>query len=360
MGFTPGETADCCATQALATLVAPLLAGHIADRWLAPERLLMICALLAGIDLWVLADLTTPGAVFVAMLIFWLLCWPMLMLGATVAFSHLERPDRQYGPVRMWGTVGWMLAGWIVTLWMHAPLGWLRPASDPADFLRLGAIFELLLAAYIWTLPPTPPDRQAPRGAAPVAALKLLTGRAFAIFGICYIGVAVTLSMTSQGTPLLLEELGLPRARLAATLTIAQVTEMLSLPLLPMFLLRFGIRGTMILGLGSWMAALTLLAIGRPLGLVMSSLVFNGLLITGFMVGGQLFVNRSVGPGLRASAQGLLTFLNGVGMLLGHKLVGWVRDAASGELPPVFRVGASLTGILLVLFLTAFRDPKEV
>jgi MFS family permease len=92
----------------------------------------------------------------------------------------------------------------------------------------------------------------------------------------------------------------------------------------------------------------------------MSSLAFNGLLITGFMVAGQVFINRSVGPGLRASAQGLLTVVNGVGMLLGHKLVGWVRDAAGGEMPPVFRVGASLTGVLLVLFLTTFRDPKEV
>jgi MFS family permease len=365
MGFTPSQTADCCATQALATLIAPLLAGQIADRWLSAERFLMICSVIAGIDLWVLAGLSTPGTVFVAMLIFWLLYWPMMMLGATVAFTHLRRPEREYGPVRMWGTFGWMLAAWIVSLWLSNPawLAWLRPEgldSDPADFLRLGAVFQFILAAYAWTLPPTPPDRKPPPGPAPMAALKLLKGPAFAIFGICYIGVSVTLSMTTQGTPLLLESLGLPHPRLAATLTIAQVTELLTLPLLPMFLLRFGVRGTMILGLGSWAAALGLLAIGRPLGLVMSSLAFNGLLITGFMVTGQVFINRSVGPGLRASAQGLLTVVNGVGMLLGHKLVGWVRDAASGELPPVFRLGAALMGVLLVLFLTAFRDPKEV
>jgi MFS family permease len=369
MGFSPTETADCCATQALGTLLAPLLAGQIADRWLSAERFLFVCSTLAGIDLWVLAGLHTPGSVFVAMLVFWLLYWPATMLGATVAFTHLKRPDREYGPVRMWGTLGWMLAGWVVTLWFSEPawlrssLAWLRPdrpASDPGDFLRLGAVFEFFLAAYAWTLPPTPPDRRAPHGAAPIAALRLLAGPAFAIFGICYVGVSLTLSFTSQGTPLLLEDLGLPHKWLPASQTIAQVTEVLSLPLLPMFLLRFGVRGTMILGLGSWLAALVLLAIGRPLGLVLGSLVFNGLLITGFMVAGQVFVNRSVGPGLRASAQGLLTFINGLGMLLGHKAVGWVREAAGGELPPVFRLGASLIGVLLVLFLTAFRDPKEV
>jgi MFS family permease len=362
MGLSSGEIADCCATQALGTLIGPLLAGQVADRWVPAERCLSICGLLAAIDLWALGGMTTAASIFAGMLIFWLLTWPILMLGATVAFTHLEVPETEYGRVRVWGTVGWAAAGWLVALWwasstwLWAP--WLQ--QGPGDFFRLGAIFQALLAVYAWTLPATPPDRKAPQAAAPLAALRLLWAPAFAIYGICYFGVAVTMSLSSQGTPLLLRARGLSPSSLAATLTLGQVMEVLSLPLLAMFLLRLGLRGTMIVGLGAWTLALTLLAIGQPLGLVIGSLLLNGLLITCFLVTGQMFVNRSAGPGLRASAQGLLTFVNGLGMLLGHKLVGWLRDASGGDLLLVFEVGAIVMGALLALFIIAFRAPNRI
>jgi MFS family permease len=366
LGFTPDQTAACCATQAVATVLAPLVAGHAADRWIAPERLLAVLALLAGIDLWVLADLYTPAAVFAASLVFWLLLGPTMLLTAAISFSHLPHPENQFGPIRMWGTVGWMAAGWLLggllanPAWLSALVGWLRPgrpSCDLGDSFRLGAVLAVVLAAWALRLPHTAPRQSSSGGAAPLAALRLLRGLPFAVYGACILGVSVTWSFASQGMPLLLRQLGMPVDQGAPTLTLAQVTEALTLGLLPLFLLRLGLRGTMLVGLGSWTAALCLLARGRPLWLVVGSQVFNGLYISGFWVAGQVFVNHSAGSGLRASAQSLLTFANGVGMLCGHLLVGWLRDWTRDDLPRVFAVGAAATACLLLLFGAAFRLP---
>jgi hypothetical protein len=126
-----------------------------------------------------------------------------------------------------------------------------------------------------------------------------------------------------------------------------------------MFLLRLGLRGTMVLGLGAWTAALWLQAAGRPRSLVVGSLAFNGLCISCFYVTGQIFVNRTAGSGLRASAQALVSFVNGLGQLAGHLLVGQIRRYNGDHLPGVFLVGALLTSALLVLFGAAFRDRRQ-
>src|SRR4051812_21473199 len=118
LGFSPLAVAACCATQSAAGVIASLLAGHVADRWFPAQRALTVCALVAGVELWLLAELRQPVAVFLTTLAFWLVPGPMMLMGTTVSFPHLGRPDRQYGPVRMWGTVGWMAIGWLTGAWL--------------------------------------------------------------------------------------------------------------------------------------------------------------------------------------------------------------------------------------------------
>ncbi len=180
--------------------------------------------------------------------------------------------------------------------------------------------------------------------------------RPFAVYCVSVFGVCVAFPFTSQATPLLLNRLGVPGEWLGPTLTLAQVSEIIVLALLPMLLLRLGVRGTMLLGLVAFTTVLTILAIGQPLGLVIGSLGLNGFCVAGFLVAGQVFVNRLVGDGLRASVQALLTFVNGAGMLVGHVLVGYLRHVHHGALPQAFAVGAVITGCILLLFLVGFRE----
>jgi MFS family permease len=369
LGFSDMEVAVCCATQSVASIFAALIAGHVADRWVSAERCLAACALVSGLDLWLLAGLTDPAAVFAATLVFWLVTGPIWMLGAALCFAHLPEPGRQYGPVRLWGTVGWMAAAWLLSYWFDNP-GWLcrvvghlrpdRPCSEMSDLFRLGSLLAFVLCAYALTLPYTPPQ-PAPGGQpAPLAALALLRGPSFLIYGACLFGVCVTWAFATQGTPLLLARLGVAGAWMPRLLTLAQATEVVALGLLPMLLLRLGVRGTMLMGLAAWTAALAAQACGRPVELVAGSLALNGLCISGVFVAGQVFVNSHVPDGLRASVQGLLTFVNGLGMLLGNLLVGWLRRAASGDLSQTFAVGAFLMTCLLLTFLLGFHDRERV
>src|SRR4051794_3965192 len=99
LGFGPLEVGACCATQSLATVLTALLVGQAADRWFAPERCLAVCAAAAGFVLLLLPCLEGFAAVFAATLLFWLLTNPILLLGTTISFAHLRRPDQEYGSV---------------------------------------------------------------------------------------------------------------------------------------------------------------------------------------------------------------------------------------------------------------------
>jgi MFS family permease len=366
LGFSEMATAVCCATQAVASVLSSLIVGQVADRWLSAEKAMAICAALAGLDLFVLAELTGPIEVFLATLIFWMLTGPLLLLGTTVAFTHLPRPETQFGGVRLWGTVGWafisLLVGYVLAkpTWLALCLGWLRPgAPEPsiADGFRLGGFFSLLLAGYTFTLPRTPPKKPAPqhaRHAAPLEAIKLLRGGSFAIYCACMLGACITFPFTTQTTPLLLQGLGIEKHWLTPTMSLSQMTEILSMAILPGILLRLGLRGTMLLGLGAWLAAMCVLAVGRPVELVIASLGLNGLYVTGFLIAGQVYVNSQAGGDLKASVQGLFTFVNGLGTLAGNLLAGWLRGAR-GELPFTFAVGAAITTALLLVFVAGFR-----
>jgi predicted MFS family arabinose efflux permease len=306
--------------------------------------------------------------VFLLTLHFWSATGPMLLLGTTVCFTHLEHPERQFGPIRMWGTVGWMVVGWAIGGWLADPV-WLEPlrqllrpdapAARVDDACRLGALIAIVLAGYAWFLPGTPPGQGLPAGRgrrlAPLEAMKLLRSGTFATYLVCALGACITFPFTTQSTPLLLRQLGIDDAWVSTTLTLSQLTEVLFLALLPGLLLRLGARGTMGLGLAAWLLAMAILSVGQPLGLVVASLGLNGLFVTGFLIAGQVYVNSLAQGDVRASVQGLFSFINGLGQLAGNLLAGWLRERTNGELPPTFAVALVITALMFVLFLAGFR-----
>ena len=358
LGFGRIETAWCCATQAVAAVVSSLLAGQVADRWFPAEKAMAVYAGLAGISLLLLAELTTPSAVFLGTLAFWLATGPMLLMGTTVCLSNLSDSPRQFGPIRMWGTVGWMLVGWIVTAWLRLSPNLFPDRVPPSgDSFRIGGAIAFALAAYALTLPSTPPRPRAGAGRwfAPLQAGRLFRGRPFFVYCFCLLGTCLTFPLTTQNTPLLLDQVGVPRAWIAAALTIAQTSEIVLLGVYPILLHRLGLRAMMSLGLVAWLIGLSILAVGHPTWLVLGSQLLNGFFITGFMIAGQLYVDGLADDHLRASVQGLLSWINGVGLIAGNLLAGELRQATGGDLPPTFAVGAGIAALLLVVFLLGFR-----
>ena len=371
LSFNALEIGWICATQALAALVGPLIAGQVADRWLPPKYCLAAAALVAGGLLWLLAGLTSSLAVFVTSFAFWLTMAPAIMLGTAVTFANLPNPDQDFGRVRLWGTVGWVAAVYALICWFRNPewlcriVAHLRPASphsELADAFRLGGLLAFALSAYALTLPLSPAEgrRVGVRGArpAPIAALRLLRSRPLLLAWISAFGIWMTWPFFTQATPLLLRHLGIELAELSFYLTIAQGVEMLSLAVLPILLLRLGLRGTMLLGLLAMTLGMAIQAAGQPDYLVIASLGLYGLCVSSFLVSCQVFTNSRARGDIRASAQALLSFISGLGMLIGNLLAGFVRQLADERLPPTFLVATLLAaGITLVFFLFFSEEP---
>ena len=370
-GFTPRQSAWIFATNALGAILGPVVWGQIADRWLAAEKCISICCLVSGTCLWWIAASVEAAAVFWGSFAFWMFMIPALSVGASLTFRHLSHPDKDYGRVRLWGTVGWIVGGWWLGIWFAVAYGSeVAPeAKDWGDALRWGAAFGWLTAAYAWSLPHTPPlartASDAARGwlsailGAPLQALQLFRHRSFAVLCVCLFGVYVTFPFSAQMTPLYLQQLGVRKAWLAPVLTVAQSLEVATLALLPVLLIRLGQKGTMMFGLMAWGWALSIYAVGAPPAVVIGSLALHGIFICCFLVAGQLYVNRLARDDVRASAQGLMQFINGLGLFLGHLLVGRVRDWAGEDYAQAFLPGAVIAGVLIVVFAAGFHASRR-
>ena len=367
LGFSPIAASWAFAAFSLSSFVTPLVWGQIADRWVAAERCISLCAVVNVVILATVPALRSPIALFMACLLFWFFMIPINSLGTALTLRQLHNPERSFGRVRLWGTVGWVSACFLLSLWLK-----MKPllldtdeSAGLADSFWLAALFALLVAAYSLTLPSTPPASveatvELPAAGlrrlqrlfdAPLSALSLCRRRVFLTFCVCLFGFYLTYPFTSQMTPLLLLELGVPRRWLSSVTTVGQTTEVATLAVLPWLLRRFGTRTTMIAGTVTWTLGLSALAVGRPLGLVIAALTTQGVFIGCFLVAGQMFVNRQVSRDVRASAQGLVVVISGGGLLLGHLIVGGVREWTDGDFPLAF-VPAALGSVVLVgLFL---------
>lgn len=291
-----------------------------------------------------------------------------MALGAAICFAHLPNPTKEFGPVRVWGTVGWVVMGLMLGYWLSNP-SWVvsllqrwRPSAPGAllsDQFRLGSGMAFLLACYSLTLKRTPPRKHADHLLAPLKALSLLRMRPFAIFLFCHFGMCVTFPFSLQSTPLLLRELGVPRAQLSPVLTIAQSTEILALLCLQWILGFLGLRRTILTGLCAWTMALGVLMIGHPVYLVIASLSLHGIFICCVLVTGQVFVNSQASGDIRSSAQGLIAFSAGLGMLSGNLLVGWLREILHGQFPPLFAIATALAAMLVAIFAFGFHLKEE-
>ena len=368
LGFTADQIAWIFSTTAMGSLLGPLPWSQVADRWLAADRCVFVCALIAGTLLWFAADMRDPISLFWTRLVIMIFTVPLNSLGPVLAFRHLRHPDREFGIVRMWGTLGWMAAGWTLTLWFMTIDAWTGTRHlGLSDSLRLGAIFGWILAAYALTLPRTPPlhpetSHEGILGGlhrmvdAPLAATVLFRQPAFVVYVVCFFGAYVTWSFNLQLTGQLLQARGIPEDWLSTVLTITQVMEVVTLWMLPVLLRRLGQRRTMIIGIFAWALGLIALTIGRPVEFLIGSFLVHGFYITCFLVAGQVFVQRIAERHFRASAQGLLVLIAGVGQLLGSLLVGWIQTAVGqDDFVRTFLPCAVLMTCLAVYFAICFR-----
>ena len=369
LGFSPWQIGVCSAVSGLIAMGSPLL-GQVADRMLSPNRILACCGVWCAIIMASMPFVETYQGMLLTTLGYWMGAMPMSLMCSSIAFSLLENPERDFGKVRMWGTIGWMAPPWIV-LSLGAIMGWDRDfLGGGALYLGIGAFLSLVLAGHALTLPMPPPRTQGVARLAPLAALRHLSGTTFACLALAIFGWCLIHPFNVQGTPLLLldllsDEYGQESTHwLPAILTLGQIPEVAIMMLLPLAIRVLGIRGSMILGLGAWLTTLLMLSVGKPLAMVVGSLLLNGLVIANLLVAGQVYLNGEVPKDLKASVQSVFFTVQGLGLMIGNLAFGGLRAAIpesdfDSDLPTIFGIGAGLTGLIFLVFLAGFHPARK-
>jgi len=349
------------ATMALASFAMPLGAGQLVDRLMPTQRYLSWAfALGTGLLMLMACGVTTHvGWLFGLFLAYWLIMAPSYALGNSLAFRHLSRPDRDFGQVRLWGTVGWMAVGWIVSGVMAASGSRVGRGASEAFWIAAG--LSAVTSLYCRTLPNTPPLAQGGRRTSSWRDVVELTRRpSMRVYLLAAFGVSLTTPFVYQVMPNYLRSIGMDRAWVSSAMTLGQWPEVVALAVLPWLVRRLGYAATLALGGTAYAVRYGSLALDPPLWLATAGIPLHGIGVACFTVGGQVFVNSQAPGDRKASAQSINTVVTGgLGSLLGSLLAGEVVAASSGRPSAIFLVPCVINAALVALILARFRPSAQ-
>ena len=374
--FTGGQVGSIYATMGIASLFMPALLGIIADRWVNAERVLGMSHLVgAGLLFWA-STITDYSTMYIVMLLVTMSYMPTIALNNAVSYTVLEKFGfdiiKVFPPIRVWGTVGFIAAMWVVDLF-----GWtLSPVQ-----LYVSAFCALLLGLYSFSMPHCIPSKTKRDGSLVstlgLDALVLFKNRKMLVFFIFAMLLGAALQITNTFGEAFLHDFGglYPESfavqHPGLLMSVSQISETLFILTIPFFLLRFGIKKVMLMSILAWVLRFGLFGIGNPgpgLSLLVISMIIYGLAFDFFNISGSLFVKKEADSSMVASAQGLFMLMtNGIGAFLGGTLSGIVVDHFTvlgvKNWPSIWFTFAGYALILAIVFPFIFKykhDPKAV
>lgn len=327
------------ATHNWAALLAPLFVGLLADRYFNAERLNAFCQLAGAGLLWYAASINDPGTFIWVMFVYFMLYMPTLALANTIAFSNIDSPERQFPAIRVWGTIGWIVSGFVVAQtvlgWVGIPLLQAVTGVDNAQAsnvpLKMAALTSLVYGIYSLTLPATPPQAKGERLSLSktfgLDAIKLMAERNFFIFAVSSFLISIPLAFYYARANDFVAAMAFGDQS-ASFMAIGQMSEVLFMLLVPFFLIRFGVKWMLVVAMGAWaLRYLVFASFPESAALLIFGIALHGICYDFFFVTGQLYVDRKAPVAIRASAQGLFALLTyGAGMLVGNYMLGWWGD----------------------------------
>lgn len=355
-GFNEGEIGYLFMIGGVGAVFAPFIAGQIADRYFNTEKYLAISHILGGILVWQLSWIESYWGFFVFSLLYSLIYSPTLALTNSISFHHLPDRDRDFGKVRVWGTIGWIAVGICIGQWllrMHTPHGeseaavLASQAAGIMDAFRLSAILGILLGLYCFTLPATPPAKGSRSYAAfdaiaevrrqPLLTLFLIAVPISCIHQFYFIHTSAFLNVfqaNAGGEELANRINSLFGVGGGGLMTIGQMSECAVLAIIPLIARRFTRKSLLSIGVLAYGLRMALFAYVEsvplpPLVTLIFAIALHGVCFGCFIFVAFMVVDEQTTPDIRASAQslfGLVVF--GVGILVGSIIAGYVGEWA--------------------------------
>jgi NHS family xanthosine MFS transporter len=340
LGFTGLQIGSIYGTMGVASLFMPGLMGIIADRWLNSERLYGMLHLTgAALILWA-STVRDYETLYFIMLLIACVYMPTIALNNTISFRVLEQQGmnfiRKFPPIRVWGTVGFIVAMWCTDLsGSNLTVGQLYISAGAAVFLGL----------YGFTLPACPPVRDAGRKTLAEAlgldSFVLFKRTQMVVFFLCAMLLGGALQITNAfGSAFLADfagaypdSFGVRNSNIL--ISVSQISETLFILTIPFFLQRFGIKVVMLIAIFAWVLRFGLFAYGDPgpgLWMLVLSMIVYGMAFDFFNISGSMYVNLEANARIRASAQGLFMIMtNGLGAFFGTMVAGAVVDLHTAD-----------------------------
>jgi nucleoside transporter len=348
-------------TQSIGAIIAPFIIGLIADRYFAAQKILGILHLVGAGLLFLAGASENFSSFYPYIFVYMLLYMPTLSLANAIAFHQMENPSKEFAPIRVLGSLGWIIAGFSIGYF-----AW--ESSQVLEYtFYMTSVASALLGVYSFFLPNTPPkikpdEKVSLKSILGLDALVLFKDRSYLIFFIASVLVCIPLAFYYQHANQFFNEVGMQAA--AAKMIFGQISEVFFLLLLPVFLNRFGLKKVLVFGVLAWGLRYLLFAYGdagQNVWMLLFGIILHGICYDFFFVSGQIYTDFKAGEQYKSAAQGLITLATyGVGMLIGFRLAGWLTDQYvndSGHYwKEIWIQPAIFSFVILILFLFSFKN----
>jgi nucleoside transporter len=367
LNFTGTEAGLVFSTVSIASLVTPFFVGLVADRFFATERVMAVLYALSAVILYLVTQVTTFAGVFWLMLAFCLAYFPTVALTNSITMQAVKDPGRDFPPIRVLGTLGFIVAVSFVSL---------QGMEDQSGQFLVAAVAAVAMAVFsIGALPHTPPPARGQKvtwqRAVGLDTLSMMKQTNFMVFIIASILACIPLTFYYSFANAYLNDLQVPNA--GFMMTLGQWAELLMLLAMPLTFRYVNIRGVLLIGLASWALRYVLLGYGDAgsgIWMFYIAILLHGACYDYFFVAGQLYTDQEAPGHLRSSAQGFITFVTyGIGMYIGSVLSGvvvdyfTVIDAAGNAVrdwQSFWLSSAVMSAAIMLLVLFFFRSKEKI
>jgi nucleoside transporter len=363
MMATAMESGTAYSTQSWGAIIAPFIIGLIADRYFNAEKILGFLHIAGAILLYNMAGASNFDAFYPYVLGYMIAYMPTLALVNSVAFNQMKDPSKEFSFIRVFGTIGWIVAGLMISFVFK----W-----DSQDMIANGALKNTFMMAAVaaaalgllsFTLPATPPkgnngEKVSLSNILGLDALKLLADRNYLIFFASSILICIPLAFYYNYTNPFLVNAGMENP--TGKMTIGQMSEVGFMLLLPFFFKRFGFKTTIIVGMLAWALRYVMFAFGDAGSLSLMLIVgiaLHGICYDFFFVSGQIYTNAKAGDNIKSAAQGLITLATyGIGMLIGFWAAGQIVNANANDWQTIWLYPAAFAAVIMLVFAVSFRN----